>query len=294
MKNGSTTSRAARTRRSGPGFTLIELLVVIAIIAILAALLLPVLGKAKQRSQAITCMNNLKQVGLAWILYADENYDKPVPNMDWKSAGLSAGTPSWVAGWLTLNTATFDNTNKAMLIDHGAYPYAAYLGPYLKTADVFKCPADRSTTMIFGKRMPRVRSISMNNFLGAPSRSNNSDSTPTSQGSSKYPTFKKYTNIKSPSMVFVVLEEREDSINDGTFYTSVDSPTYLIDIPACYHAGACGFAFADGHAEIHKWVPGWITQPLATSPINGHDVRGTPEASDATWLAEHAVGVAAP
>ena len=275
------------------GFTLIELLVVIAIIAILAALLLPALSRAKLKAQGIYCMNNTKQLALAWIMYADENEGKPPPNVDSLLAGKDALHPSWVAGWLTLGSPSTDNFNTDMLINHEAYPYGAYLGPYVKTFTVFKCPADRSTANVFGSVKPRVRSLSMNNFVGAPSRSNTSDADPFTnpQGSSKYPPYQKLPNIPSPSMTFVFLDEREDSINDGTFCTAADQPGFLRDVPASYHGSSGGLSFADGHSEIHKWTAGWITQPIQASPINDKDLTGTAGVGDVNWLDVHAVGI---
>jgi len=274
------------------GFTLIELLVVIAIIAILAAMLLPALGRAKQKGRGIYCMNNTKQMALAWIMYADDNSDQLAPNVDTRNAGKNVNTPSWVAGWLTLNTASMDNIDTDMLVNHDAYPYGAYLGPYIKTPAAFKCPADKSTATIFGVRQDRVRSLSMNNFLGAPSRSNSTDANArrNPQGSSKYPPYRKTSSIRSPSLTFVFLDEREDSINDGTFFTAVDRPGFLPDVPASYHGGSGGLSFADGHSEIHKWTAEWITQPIRATPINDHDLTGTSGVGDAYWLDRHAVG----
>jgi prepilin-type processing-associated H-X9-DG protein len=172
-----------------------------------------------------------------------------------------------------------------MLINHDLYPNGAFLGSYIKTPATFKCPADHSTATIFGAKKDRVRSLSMNNFVGSPSQPINSSAT------SAYPTYPKTTSILSPTMTFVFLDEREDSINDGTFYTAVNqaATAYLIDIPASYHGGAAGFSFADGHSEIHKWHAAWILQPIRATTINNHSLTGDyPE--DAYWLDLHAVG----
>ena len=107
---------------------------------------------------------------------------------------------------------------------------------------------------------------------------------------SKYPTYQKTTAMISPALTFVILDEREDSINDGDFFTSVNDTTVITDIPASYHNGAAGFAFADGHSEIHKWLSAALRQPIRSTPINDMPVNSANQ-GDAYWLCQHALGL---
>jgi prepilin-type N-terminal cleavage/methylation domain-containing protein/prepilin-type processing-associated H-X9-DG protein len=271
-------------RRCG-GFTLIELLVVIAIIAILAGMLLPALSKAKTKAQGIKCLSNTKQLQLAWIMYATDNNEFNVPNED-NSAG------GWVQGWLDYAGAP-DNTNILYLISEETLPngrpkYNARLAKYLKAPEIYRCPADRSRSR--GTTGPdRVRSISMNQAVGTKIAGGNVSAGWLPGGT--YKTYGKSSDMTdpSPSMLWIFVDEHPDSINDGGFgltMPTTPAATTWVDVPAQYHNNACGFSFADGHSEVHKWrlVGAKGIPPVTYRMLTG--VLKVPNNPDVLWLAK--------
>ncbi|HEX3628055.1 MAG TPA: prepilin-type N-terminal cleavage/methylation domain-containing protein [Verrucomicrobiae bacterium] len=246
-------------------FTLIELLVVIAIIAILAGILLPVLQRAKIRAQEATCINNQKQMATAWQMYANDNNDYCAGN-EWHDEKAHVQHENWLSGWLDPGSATTDNTNTDLFIN----PSYATLGDYTKMPKLYLCPASIVVAPVPGSniRQPLCRSISMNSWVGYIS----SPSTNVGTGASMK-TFKKLSSITagiSPVDLFVFVEERGESIDDGNFETQIGN-NIIANWATDYHLGSATFGFADGHADIHRWMvaTSWPNPSNASGPQMG-------------------------
>ncbi len=261
-------SRAGRVKTSG--FTLIELLVVIAIIAILASMLLPALSKAKTKAQGIQCMGNLRQLNLAWAMYSGDNDDGLVPAAWLQNPG------GWCQGWLILGTPNVsDNTNTLNLMSP-----RGKLWPYNQSLPIYKCPADRSISKNGGKTYPRVRSVALNQKLNCPESWLYAPD-------DRFVNFRKQDQIISPAQTFTFVDEREDSIDDGAFgvnMLAVGAGSQLVNWPASYHNRAGGVTFADGHAEIHRWLDPRTTVPVGKVQL-GSNIN-SPNNVDVAWLQE--------
>ena len=244
------------SQRSTRGFTLIELLVVIAIIAILASMLLPALAKAKTKAQGIMCMNNTKQLMLAWRLYVDDENGKIPP-----AYSDQPGNRVWVYGildWNGNNSANWDLTNTLMRGTIWKY--------HGGSKSIYKCPADQFKTP--NPARDRLRSNSINAWVGM------HDGKPTWFGNSPpWRMFLRDSDFLEPANTWVFVDEHPDSINDGFFCTVMTSAPNLAgatlpDGPASFHNGACGFAFADGHSEIKKWKDAKTLIPVRRAGFN--------------------------
>jgi len=255
------------------GFTLVELMAVAFIIAVVLALLLPVVSASRKRAQGLFCLNNLKQLQTAWAMYAEEHQDW-LPGV---CGGSFPGPGKWVSGWLDFSSSP-DNTNSLFLLD----PRYAQIGPYLKSARSFRCPADQSQVRIGDQDYPRVRSVSLNCWMNYIGRAD--------IGQDSYVVFHKATDIVEPppSRAWVLMDEREDSINDGMFQTNLKArgkSARIVDYPAAYHNHAAGLSFADGHGEIKRWLDRRTVPVLKTSQLILLDVP-SPLNPDVGWLQE--------
>jgi len=285
--NTNTLPRPKRT-----AFTLIELLVVIAIIAILAAMLLPALAKAKAKAHQVYCLNNGKQMMIAIYMYTGDNRELYPPNPD--DSNTQPGH-NWCPG--AAGRGQSAEFNPDILMD----PNTCLIAPYIaKNVKLFKCPGDirpaglyQGTQLsLIGKKIDAVRTFSMSQAVGTCCSSwvnggahRNGDPFVAVNGpwldnnhshvrGRPYQTFGKQSDFgaKGQARIWVLLDEDSYSLNDGGFAVGMVSPVW-IDWPATYHNMGCGFAFADGHSEIHRWKNGStkLIPPAGQKPAGAID-----------------------
>lgn len=275
------------------GFTLIELLVVVAIIAMLAAMLLPALNKAKQKAQGFGCLNNHRQLMLAWRMYAEDSGDKLVYASDCPgcpSPPLARPYEEMDPYAWTRSHMDFDPQNAAnwdINFDMVHRP----LWKYAPNPAIYKCPSDHSTINVNGEVKPRIRTMSMNLYVGG---FNGTDGGwPWAAAFNVYSRLAHLSSANSPgpANTFVFLDMREDCVNWGNFMTDMhgypNEPSlfrFNQDLPGMYHHGASGFSFADGHAEMKRWQDARTTPPLVRGGIFlAYDLL-SPGNKDIAWL----------
>ena len=290
---------------SAPAFTLPELLVILAVLMVLGVMVLPALARSGLNSRAFQCLNNSRQLCTAWRMYSDDNQDRMVLASD---DGRGIRNPLNAYAWtlthldFSQNPANWDPTVGIM---------TRPLWPYNKSVNIYRCPSDLSYVVYGGVSRPRVRSMSMNFFLGGFAGGSAALGVGTGTWGGLYPVYFKLSDLNShaspgPADTFVFIDERSDAINWGCYLTDMSgypnrlypkaAPTlyeFNQDLPGFLHDLAASVSFADGRAEFHRWLDPRTTPPLQLGGVltggkGGGEILPAPYDPDVAWLQAHA------
>jgi len=283
----------AKTERviSSKAFTLVELLAIIAVVCLMAMTLLPALAKTKPNTNALQCLNNNRQLCTAWRMYADDNRERMVYSSGGNATGLnSLDRYAWTLSNLDFNPANRENWD--ITADMTKRPLWIYTG---QNASIYKCPSDKSAVFVDGQLRPRVRTMTMNVYLGGFSGSDG--------GWTLMTPYALYTNLvqvgggfptPGPAKLWVFTDKRDDSVNFGNFvtvmngYQPANPGTFeLLDLPGMYHHLSAGFSFADGHCEMHRWTDPRTTPQVYSLVFDGGNLVPSPRNADVGWLQDH-------
>jgi len=245
-------------------FTLVELLVVIAIIALLASLMLPALSRAKGVAQAIQCAGNLRQLQLAWLMYADDHHGLLVPNYEtgiWGQYELSTSN-SWVCGSALASECTDG-------IRQGA------LWNYTRNEAIYRCPADRSVWPYGNRHAPRPFNVALSSWM------NGGWKAKVGKALDRL-VFVKSSEIRRAPTLFTFMDEDAESMAAGLFVVQRDQTDKWWMIPGARdRGGGANVAFADGHVDFHKWkFPG----RKCAAGWSGTPVRNALDRADLVWM----------
>lgn len=261
------------------------MMVVIAIIAILASLLLPTLSRSRQRAMAVKCISNHRQLLLAWTMYSADYNGKLVYNLGGNPKQRKfapTSSPNWMNNILDWNSgAGSDNTNLAFASLSLLAPYTAY------SSAVFHCPADRVLSSV--QRSAgwdyRVRSIAMNAMVGDPGNLLRWGTV--NVNNPNYQQFMRESDFPEPGNIFVFLDEHPDSVSDGYFLNTPDTPLQWVNLPGSFHNKGGTFGFADGHTEIHRWQDPTTLLPPRPDVIKWPYLLRSDQLTDFNWVIEH-------
>jgi prepilin-type N-terminal cleavage/methylation domain-containing protein/prepilin-type processing-associated H-X9-DG protein len=261
------------------GFTLLELVVVAGIASVLVMLLATAAANSHPNVRVVQCLANMKQLTAAWTMYAHDHSDR-VPNNfgipDTMDEIVKKSYRTWACNVMQWTTDS-GVTNEALL-------RLGLLGPYINgDTRLYRCPSDNylASPQIAAGWTARARSVSMNAFFGPDRATGGSwQSGKSSWAGPSYRQWLKTGEVPEPSQFFVLLDEHPDSINDALFLNNPGTSTSWGDIPSSYHNGGCTISFADGRAEVHKWLSNSSKIPVQYSYM--------PVAFDQLGRADHA------